>query len=500
MYARNPALSGGDGRATWAVQSEAVVSLADTTLPFALAAGVLAVIGVAIVVQRRFATAADDGDDPTSTDSSRDEIRTDSAANGFEERFDETTLERLEPIVPDAVERVRDLESETRDDHESARERIERAERILRRGLEDALADGRLEPGLAAPTGEPYEIVNLPARYRELSLPSSGETVHVNAAEQAVRDRLEDGTIRELAMVAAAVDEHREAIHEHVRRREGDLVELRAEVDGTLADVRDLTDRLEGPLADRVDDFVLAGRHDSVPGVADIERDLSDATDLLHRCSFEDARRKLRDADDAADDLLVTVDFLGGLVGTIEHGGGTVALPEAVPTALMRDLAPIVERQYGVDVTLEESAIEITDREGSDGGAAPDRTDEATLTSEESSNRAVATGSGAATGGHAGVTTEAIADEILFVLRELDGGTGVETVQCQTDRLPDSVARPAVLDEVAAYCRRQTDVVAAVDLQEGAPPGFLEIEFSPRTSPQSGLETLRERFVERHGR
>ncbi|MFC4540382.1 type II CAAX prenyl endopeptidase Rce1 family protein [Halosolutus amylolyticus] len=500
IQGRDLPVDAGANSVVWINRFDAVLSLVDDPLPLVLVGTALVAAGVVFVAWFRSTGPTDDPTDRTGADSSGNEIQGEPASATFEERIGETTLERLEPIVPDAVEHVRDLRSDRREGHEFDREQIDRAVRELRRGLEDALADGRLKMKPTAPDGEPYEIVNLPSRYRELSIPPSDRTVYLGDAEQAVQDRLENGTLREAAMAAEAVDEHREEITNHVCRNERQIVELRREVTATLTDVRELVERLDGALADRVDDFVLAGRHDEFEGIAEIERDISDATYLLHRCSFNDSQRELRDAAEAADDLLVTVDFLGGLVGTIEHGSGTVELPDAVPKALVSDLTPIIERQYDVDAKVTGTAIAINDRNTPD-------TEDSHSTSRTGSRRTeegsaagdVTAGTTASMGSRSGVATGDVADEILFVLRELDGGTNSEAVQYQTERLPNSVARSDILEELVVFCRRQTDIVAAIDLQEGAPPGFLEIEFTDRTAAQSGLETLRNRFLDRHG-
>lgn len=474
----------------WGSRPDAVLSLADDPLPLALAStAVVIVVGIAISRRRGSATIGGT-DDRSSGKPTRNAEGEETVGVTFEDRIGSATLERLAPIAPDAVERVRELAA---DGGVADRERIDRAERELRRGLEDALAEGRLDVGVAGPDGEAYEIVNLPSRYRELSLPPSGETVHVDAAEQAVRDRLENGSLREAAMAAEAVDDHCEAVRRHVRDHEEEFVERRREVEATLSDVRELTDRFEGPLADRIAEFVLDGRHDDVEGVSEIERTVSDATHQFQRCSFEDARRALQDALNGADELLVTVDFLGGLVGTIEHGSGRVAIPDGVSTPLVAELTPIVERQYGVTATIEGDALVIAKQGPSDDeGERSFPGDSAGPADDERSTRSTSTG-------NPSVATEEIADEVLFLFRELNGDVDGATVQCQTERLPDGVSRPEVLEELAAFCRRQTDLVEAVALQEGAPPGFLEIEFAPRTTPRDGLETLQERFIERHG-
>ncbi len=475
---------------------EPVLSLAEGQLPLVLA-GAVAVIVAGIAITRRGDGATEGGDansSPAPAGDDGDSARREGAGATFEDRIGEATLERLAPIAPDAVDRVRELVADGR---VAGPEEIDRAERELRRGLEDALAEGRLDVGVTGPDGRAYEIVNLPSRYRELSLPPSGETVHVESAERAVRDRLESGSIREAAAAAAAVDDHRDAVRDEVRDHETEILDRRREIEATLSDVRELVDRLEGGLADRVAQLVLEGRHEDVAGVSEIERSVSDATRQLYRCSFDDARRTLRDAEAAADELLVTVDFLGGLVGTVEHGSGRVAIPDAVSTALVADLAPIVERQYGVDATVDGDAFVIADRGPTDERASPTGGD--TEPADAPAVGEPADGSTPVAENRAPVAPEAVADEILFVFRELDGGSDGTTVQCQTERLPDGVARAAVLEELAAFCRRQTDLVAGVDLQEGAPPGFLDIEFTDRTTPRDGLDALQERFVERHG-
>jgi hypothetical protein len=484
----------GDGLPVSIARVDVVLSLADGRLLVALAAVVIAVVGTAAVAKYRSAASADGSDDRSSGDPTGSESEPVSTHVSFEEQIGEATLKRLEPIVPDAVARVRERASV---DTETGQEELDRAERELRHGLEDALADGRFDMALSTPDGDIYEIVNLPGRYREFPLPPSGRTIRVDEAEDVVRGQLEDGSLRNAAMAAAAVRDHREEISEYVRRHETEIVELRRDIDETLDDVYQLVERLDGALADRVGEFVQDGRHGDVVGVAEIERSRSDANYLLRRCSFEDARQELHDARENADDLLVTVDFLGGLIGTIEHGSGTVPIPTAVSTALVTDLAPIIERQYDVDATVDGKRIAITDRNASsDEGGRSKEADGTAHTDDETAARD-STGS-TARAGNRRVRVESVADEILYVLRELNAGTDGDTVQYQTERLPDGIAQPSVLEELAAFCGRQTDIVATVDLQDGAPPGFLELEFTDRTTPRSGLETIRKRFVERY--
>ncbi|SFC14767.1 hypothetical protein SAMN05444422_10512 [Halobiforma haloterrestris] len=502
-----------------------------TGVGLALAVGGLLVLGggLAAVVRARSgstATAANEGrnEKGTSTDSGIDgdsgtDDRPSSAPDGdedprvvFEERIGDGTLERLEPIAPAAVDRARAFDPDSATD---PKREIDRLERELRTALEDAIADGRLDPGVTSTFGEPYEIVNLPSQYREVTLPPSDGTIHVADVESVAADVLEEERhVRNAARTIGTLSDHCREIETYVRRQEEAFTDRREAVEGTLADVRDLADRLEDDLGDRIGEFVVEGRHESIDGVVEIERLLSDATRALHRCTFDEAMRTLDQARASSDELLVTVDFLGGVVGTVDHGRGTIDVPEEVPLALVADVVPLVTRRYDVAVDLDREAREIvlervekeserdrdrqgeTGRKGIDPGSGPDSDPPPASSSDPKSGDSRETDRERA---REAVTPESVADEVLYVLRELDGVGDAASVECQTERLPDPVAEPAVLEELARFCRRQTDVVVDVELQEGAPPGFLEIRFDEHTGVDAGLETLRERFADRYG-
>ncbi|EMA58447.1 coiled-coil protein [Halorubrum distributum JCM 13561] len=508
-----------------------------STLLAAVSAAVLLVVAVgALTVYRRRATntfgglsasptggsasdggsASADGNGGTSDATEpnvgkSDRSDSDGASTAFDDQIGDRTLDQLEPVVPDAVSRVRDRLPLGRN---ATPNTVDTIERDLRQAVEGALDEGLFDPTVTSPLGGTYDVVNLPSRFRELTVPPGGETAHVADMEGVVRAALSGRDLHEAARIVTAVHEHCQEIESHIRRREGSYLETRREAERTLEDIRGMTNRFDGTLADRVREFVVDGRHEALLGVRDIERRIDTADRSLHACAFDDADRAVRNAERAGDDLLMAVDFLGGVTGTIDHGSGRIEVPEGVDDAFVADLVPILERQYTVGVEFDGDEIVVTGGESSQSGgrgSAPSGGGGGSRPGgRRSGSKPEASGSpslGDSTGGsrrerssgREQLTPDAVADEILFVLRELDDRGGNGAVECQTELLPDAVARREVLEPLATFCRRQTDLVASVTLQENAPPGFFEIEFTERTTASTGLNSLRKRFTERHG-
>lgn len=465
--------------------------------------GVLAVLGVGLAAAYRFYATPSNGS--ARTESIGEPVGAgDDARLEFEERVGEATLERLEPVAPDAVRRARELERE-RDagrDGTSSAAVVDRVERELRRGLEDALAAGRLDVAVRSRYGDRYEVVNLPSRYRELVLPPSGDVVHVRELDGVVHALLSDRSVpvRDVARTVAAIRDHRDEIEAYLRRHEERFETRRRETESNLEGVRQLVDRLEGPLGDRVAEFVVEGRHEELDGVVEVDRRIEAAKRALHRCAFEDAERELEDAYRTSDELLVVVDFLGGVTGTIDHGGGRIDVPAEVPTALLSDLVPIVDRQYDVTTTVTGNRLVVEAARGSAADGTVGRSEPVGSTSTGGRVRAsTEPGRKSRDRRGGGVDLESVADEVLYVFRELERiADDASLVEYQTDHLPEAAARTNVLTEFTAFCRRQSDLVETADLQDDAPPGFLTIEFTDRTTALRGVQTLRERFAERY--
>lgn len=395
---------------------------------------------------------------------------------------DEGTLDRLEGIAPDAVRRAR----------ENVGQGSESVETELYRGIENALADGWFDMATASRYGERYEIVNLPSRLRELDLPTVGGRCHVGELERHVRDWIDDEgiSIRDIAFAIETIDEHRSDIESHVREREEKFAHILEEIESDLESVRTVTAELEGTVGERTRMLAVENRHSEFDGVGTIEHEIAEAKSDLHACAFNEATQRLRDLRSESEALLTAVDFLRSLLGGIEHGQQSARIPNAIAKQLYVELDLLLEQQYGVTLSVEDERILIEDTEDDTcqpGG--PESSPAGTPNHQGGSGRS-APGT---------VKPGELTDEILYTLRELKRErSGENVVEYQTENLPSSIADPGVLEALVRFCRRQSDIVDQVTLQENAPPGFLEIRFADGTTVADGIDELISRFLDRY--
>ncbi|MFB6070078.1 MAG: hypothetical protein ABEJ76_03565 [Halanaeroarchaeum sp.] len=416
------------------------------------------------------------------------------AAAENESVVDDAVVERVEDALPEVVDRARSRSGAGGSDGTSAV-----TESALRKEIVSAIDRGDLTPTVSSRYGEGYEIVNLPTRFREVELPPDGDPVHLRTVREAIRERVaeERRPLPEVATMIETVTRQYDEMERYVRRREESFDDTLEEIEATIDDVETDCERLDGTFGKRTREYVLEGRHETVDGVPQVRAGIEDARDRLHACAFDEAERTIDEVEDQAEALLTAVDFFGGLAGMAEADGRGASVPNATARALLEDLSPALEASVDRPVTVTEERV---------------RFGPARSTADDSSESERGGDGQATTNRRDGDATDAvsrdverrnpaeISDEILYVLRELAGAVDDTElrVQYQTEQLPDGVGDPAVLVELAAFCRRQTDVVDSVDLQPGAPPGFLEVTFA-NGPPSQAITTLRERFADQHG-
>lgn len=473
-----------------------IIGQSGLTLAVVGVVGFLVVVGVGITVVRRGKqkmipdqTTTEPRD--TATDATKKLAETTTSAEtsstGKESiQLSDRTLNRLEPIAPTAVSRARKQQA------------IDWSKSELRSEIEEKIIAGRLDPSFSSSFGDHYDVVNLPSQYRELKLPVSGETVHVANIDKVARETVANDPPQDVARTVAAIDDHCQQIRSYIDQQELAFLDDHNPVGATLDDIRELTNRFEGSFGNRLTEFTIESRHDDLAGVVEIERRLVDARRLLHQAAFDDAMRTVENAAQMADDLLVTTEFVGGVVGTIDHGSGTVPIPDSVPKTVLADLVPLAKQQYNCSISITDQELVITTTQ-MDGEHDSDPSESFVSVDNSGATRDSGTTNTSDRSANEYVRPEAITDEVLFLFRELDTNSTHSIVEYQTEQLPDSIGRPEVLRTVVSFCTRQSDIVDTVKLQDDAPPGFLEIEFTDSVNAKVGVETLHERYISQYG-
>jgi hypothetical protein len=404
--------------------------------------------------------------------------------NSSTEGVDEATLQRLEPIVPEAVETVRNWSDRT----ESGQPR-----QRLYAAVKDTIDHDQLDMSHSSVYGESYEIVNLPTHLRDIQLTSFSGQHHVQGIEGSVRDWIADDDIplQDLSIALDEITDHKVDIADYIQTREAKFEENVKEITEALDDATAIANQIDGQLGERFRMLVVENRDPQVTGVRGVESGIEDAKADLHRCAFDKAIRQIRDCKRDAENLLVAVDFFRSFIGGIEHGQRSVDLPNETAAQLCFQLTDLLEKEYGVEISKEDGQLlidgsHIENESEQSVNKSTGQREAVNITDSESDVR--------------NVHPEEVTDEILYIFRDLKQkeATG-NTIEIQTELLPDSVGQPSVLQELVSFCQRRSDVVKTVTFQDGAPPGFLEIQFVETTTVEGGLESLANAFADRYG-
>ena len=454
----------------------------------------------------------------------------------FETEYDARIgdLSGIEPIAPTGVERAREQRAAFVDDCDSIAEALDdlrevrdpdaaratinelsgRVESLDPEETVDRIADGlrtRLVSGIRTEFGsvqfrsrfgERYRTSNLPAQHRELVVSPWNETVRLNQLGEALARRAEEGaSIGDLSTAVTAALDHVERAEQFVEEHEAETESNLERIETCCTTVIEQVERLDGDYGARVTELLVENRHERLLGVRGIERERDEALEEFHDCRFSESDRRLSAAAEEAQTLVTTAEFVRSIVGRLEYESSTVSIPDEVPVAVVRELLAAIEREFDVDAEVRGTELQITygdsDRDRrhgttaeTGGGNGNERTEAVTEVREPS---------------EPSTTTERpedVLDEVLFVLRELEGAARAASetsVQYQTADLPPSVGRPAVLANVERFLGNQSDLIRDVELQRDAPPGFLEVVVADEIQPARAIQTARERYTQQYG-
>lgn len=453
----------------------------------------------------------------------------DSKRESFDECYRQRVgdLDRLTDIAPTGVERARKHRQEFREQCDDIKAEIEltrgkppeqlraetallqsRVEQLDPKGevdrIDEVLRD-RLASGVRTTYGtiqywsrydREYELVNLPGRFREIELSPFNVSVHLNHVDDTLLDRIERGVaLGELSDAVVEIDAHVKHIEEYIAEREEAFAETAEAAESDMETVKSKIERFDGQVGERLSELAVEGRHDDLPSVRSVRSELDAVKDDLHDCRFDDAERRAESAAADASEVVTFAEFVWSVVGTVDHNGGRVSLPASVDEAVVAELRPAFERDYDVKFRVESGTVQLSYPNAAAVASGNGDTAARGAPADEENE------TGADDGRADRARPEEIIDSVLFVLRELKNAgreTDADRAELQTDGLPESVATPAVLTQLERFGRRQTDVVEQLDVQEDAPPGFVELVPKDGTSTDRAIDAIHERYREQY--
>ncbi|CCQ37084.1 coiled-coil protein [Natronomonas moolapensis 8.8.11] len=392
--------------------------------------------------------------------------------------IDEATLDRLEPVVPDTVNQIRKKRGD---------ESINEIKLELRHSIENAVADGELDLSVKSRYGQQYNILNLPNQFREIESPIFNRNVYIQQIEQEIYQLATDGdaSIRELSFAIEAILDHKSKIQDYIGEKEREFDGLCSTIISDTTSIKQIASEIDGDVGDRTQMLIVEDRHPDVKGVGAIETEILETKSMLHECAFSESLQQLQSLHSDTDKLLTTIEFLRSLVGGIKHNQQSARLPSSTAKQVYIDLEGLLEQQYSITLSLEEDIISIEPNESSETDSPPSNKQHQSASKEYRSQQRAEPGE--------------VTDEILYALREVKKAhISGSTIEYQTGQLPDSVSTPEILKTLKLFCRRQSDIVAEVTVQDGAPPGFFQIEFTDTTDAIAGTDELISRFVDRY--
>lgn len=456
--------------------------------------------------------------------------RTNTALQTFQgkvgEATDEKTLEWVQHAAPEAVEQFeQDVEEferhcedllSTADDiaeghiGSSSRERLQRAQQLLdeaaslepnaraeqlletlRNSLAQQLRDEFAELRITSRYGETYAVRNF-REFAELDLRYvGGPPVQIGGERHELGERLGEAAttgvpLADLAQAVNRATDHIDQMEREITAQEDAFQTAVEETESELDGAREALSRMDDRVAERLREILFEGRFGDeeppFPTAPDIRRRLEAAKEPLHACKFDQAISDVRKTAHDADRIKSIATFVAdSVIPTVEHGSGSIPIPDDVGQPVVGKLRPEMTRVYDITYEVENGRLEI----GSNGDDTPTEP-RVESTDQERQRRSSA--------------NEAASEDVLYLLRELQNaamkGEGTTTATLQLGEYPEKFADSDLTEELATFCERQSDV-DHVELPEGD-PGYLKFVVDEDSSARAVLEDVTEQYREQY--
>jgi len=343
----------------------------------------------------------------------------------------------------------------------------------FRQLLNKEISSGTLDPTQVSSFGKEYQIVNLSKDYREIKIPYKNKQIYVSNLPEEIKILLNNVSLEVATRNLAEIKNHVSNIENHLNNREKEFEKRHTKVKRSITNIENMEKRFDPEIENILENIYIESRRESIKGLIDIKRDVEHSVNLLHRCEFNQALKVLDKNIRCADVIIVNIEFIKAIMGTIDHNGGEIPIPDEICTDMLQDIVYIITSNKNVEISIEKDSLEIVCEE-------EETTEKRTIGSQNSINNSD------------------IADEMIFLFRELEGSKNKNYLETQTGELPETVCKANVFDEFESFCTRQTDIVSNVNVQENAPPGFITIEFIDDMDSALGVDKLQKRATEEY--
>lgn len=343
----------------------------------------------------------------------------------------------------------------------------------LRQLINKEISSGALNPSHTSNFGEEYHIVNLPADYRELQIPYKNQSIYISNLTEEIKTILDKENPEVVARNLDTIYNHINDIRSFLKDRESQFLEKHNQIESSTEYIRNTPENYTGKIRNAIINFFIESRKESVEGIVDIERDITKSKDMFHKCEFNEAENLLDECLIKVDIIIVNLDLATAIIGTLEHGGGEIKIPEEASQKFLEVLINAVDSDKNTELYIDKGVIHINPED-------VEEEEKSTITKKTS------------------IDTSDVADEVVYLFKEIEGEEEESYLEKQTNDLPDIVCSQDILYEFESFCSRQTDIVSEVNVQENSPPGFISIKFIENLDSRSGMDELLKRASEEY--
>lgn len=326
--------------------------------------------------------------------------------------------------------------------------------------------------------------------------------VHIDKISAIVADFSSEpsGTIGAMIGLSIEIEDHFEFVTDDLEEREEKLATEQDEIIEVLDDIKKDINDVDGDTGARLNQLLIKSIPTEKQGKELILSSGSDgkldtAIESHHDCLFGESKDALKEAWDLTEELRDAVTFITQLITVIDDQGKQLTVRGVSLTSnrfledvllddqFQRSLQHDYSCEIDVDRVNEVVQMSYSQNSSQSSPTVDDDVDDLSDTEGIDKHR-----------------IQSGAEHVLRAILQGDLNTGDSSDRhnvVQTDNIPAYYAIPSVVQEVKEFLEQQGELVENVELQDDAPPGYLEFDFTSDSPPEVAKKTLLNRYTDR---